>query len=179
MLMIVLLLQSFQRKRLIRASVIHGLAGSAAIMASTYKAYLGEGLGPLKPHLTKLKIPHPGRVGGYLAMNLTMPTVLAWVLGGNVSNLEGARQSFCRMADQPKGFNEKDFRTFLKDDDALIRASKATWLLLPATATYHVNAGGSCLHHLTRQTAPACQLCIVTIAGFLAALMNRHMLLFL
>ena len=58
-----------------------------------------------------------------------------------MSNLEGARQSFCRMADQPKGFNEKDFRTFLKDDDALIRASKATWLLLPATATYHVNAG--------------------------------------
>ena len=85
------LLQSFQRKRLIRASVIHGLAGSAAIMASTYKAYLGEGLGPLKPHLTKLKIPHPGRVGGYLAMNLTMPTVLAWVLGGSVSNLEVAQ----------------------------------------------------------------------------------------
>ena len=110
-------------------------------MASTYKAYLGEGMGPLKPHLTKFKIPHPGRVGGYFAMNLTMPTVLAWVLGGNVSNLAGARTSFCRMADQPKGFHEKDFRTFLKDDDALIRASKASWLLLPATATNHINAG--------------------------------------
>ena len=112
-------------------------------MASTYKAYLGEGLGPLKPHLTKFKIPHPGRVGGYFAMNLTMPTVLAWVLGGNVSNLADARASFCRMADQPKGFREKDFRTFLKDDDALIRASKASWLLLPATATSHLNAGKS------------------------------------
>ena len=110
-------------------------------MASTYKAHLGEGLGPLKPYLTKFKIPHPGRVGGYFAMNLTMPTVLAWVLGGNVSNLEGARSAFCRMADQPKGFKEKDFRTFLKDDDALIRASKASWLLLPMTATLHLHAG--------------------------------------
>ena len=135
------LLQAFQRKRFIRASTIHGLAGSAAIMASTYKAHLGEGMGPLQPHITKYKIPHPGRVGGYFAMNLTMPTVLAWVLGGNVSNLEGARSAFCRMADQPKGFNEKDFRRFLKDDDALIRASKASWLLQPLTATLHVNAG--------------------------------------
>ena len=110
-------------------------------MASTYKAHLGEGLGPLKPFLTKFKIPHPGRVGGYFAMNLTMPTVLAWVLGGNVSNLEGARSAFCRMADQPKGFKEQDFRRFLKDDDALIRASKASWLLQPMNATMHLNAG--------------------------------------
>lgn len=110
-------------------------------MASTYKAHLGEGLGPLKPYLTKYKIPHPGRVGGYFAMNLTMPSVLAWVLGGNVSNLEGARTAFCRMADQPKGFKEQDFRKFLKDDDALIRASKATWLLQPMDATLHINAG--------------------------------------
>ncbi|KAL3147156.1 Synaptonemal complex protein zep1 [Trebouxia sp. C0010 RCD-2024] len=134
------ILVAFQRKRFIRSSTIHGLAGSAAIMASTYKAHLGEGLGPLKPYLTKFKIPHPGRVGGYFAMNLTMPTVLAWVLGGNVSNLEGARSAFCRMADQPKGFKEKDFRTFLKDDDALIRASKASWLLQPMTATLHLHA---------------------------------------
>lgn len=134
------LLVAFQWKRFIRSSTIHGLAGSAAIMASTYKAYLGEGMGPLKPYLTKFKIPHPGRVGGYFAMNLTMPTVLGWVLGGNVANLADARSSFCRMADQPKGFHEKDFRTFLKDDDALIRASKASWLLLPATAVNYVHA---------------------------------------
>lgn len=113
-------------------------------MASTYKAYLGEGMGPLKPFLTQFKIPHPGRVGGYFAMNLTMPTVLGWVLGGNISNLSGARQSFCRLADQPKGFNQADFFTFLKDDDALIRASKASWLLLPATAQLVNNAGLSC-----------------------------------
>ena len=33
----------------------------AAIAASTYKAYLGEGLGPLS-FIKQLRIPHPGRV---------------------------------------------------------------------------------------------------------------------
>ena len=48
---------------MMRASAIHGLAGMAAIMASTYKAYLGEGLPePLNSWLQKFKIPHPGRV---------------------------------------------------------------------------------------------------------------------
>jgi len=55
-------MQGYQGKRLVRASAIHGLAGSAAIMASTYKAYLGEGLGPLGDLLLPLKIPHPGKV---------------------------------------------------------------------------------------------------------------------
>ena len=54
-------LQGYQVKRLGRASTIHGLAGMAAIMASTYKAYLGEGLGPLS-FIKQLRIPHPGRV---------------------------------------------------------------------------------------------------------------------
>jgi hypothetical protein len=54
--------QGYQNKRLVRASAIHGLAGSAAIMASTYKAFLGEGLGPLGDLLLPLKIPHPGKV---------------------------------------------------------------------------------------------------------------------
>jgi zeaxanthin epoxidase len=47
----------------VRAASIHGMAGMAAYMASTYKAYLGEGLGPLE-WLTQFKIPHPGRVVG-------------------------------------------------------------------------------------------------------------------
>ena len=51
------------QKRMMRASAIHGLAGMAAIMASTYKAYLGEGLPePVNSWLQKFKIPHPGRV---------------------------------------------------------------------------------------------------------------------
>ena len=54
-------MQGWVRKRLLRVSAVHGLAGMAAIMASTYKAYLGEGLGPLS-WIQKFKIPHPGRV---------------------------------------------------------------------------------------------------------------------
>ena len=53
--------QNWFRKRILRVSTVHGLAGMAAIAASTYKAYLGEGLGPLS-WITKFKIPHPGRV---------------------------------------------------------------------------------------------------------------------
>lgn len=83
----------------------------AAIMASTYKAYLGVGLGPLSvsyiksnniykyictnvslqllifcnlfQFLTKFRIPHPGRVGGRFFIDIGMPLMLSWVLGGN------------------------------------------------------------------------------------------------
>jgi len=121
-----------QSKRLLRASTIHGLAGMAAIMASTYKAHFGEGLGPLS-WITKFRVPHPGRVGGYFAMNLTMPTMLGWVLGGNTSNLaRSARAPVCHLGDKPKAFAEEDFRTFLRDDAALLRAANARWLLVPA-----------------------------------------------
>ena len=50
------------QQRLVRASSIHGLAGMAAIMASTYKAYMGEGLGDFGKWLMKFKIPHFGKV---------------------------------------------------------------------------------------------------------------------
>lgn len=38
---------SYERARRLRVAVIHGMARMAALMASTYKAYLGVGLGPL------------------------------------------------------------------------------------------------------------------------------------
>ena len=60
-MLVALLVQAYARKRIARTSTIHGLAGMAAIAASTYKAYLGEGLGPLS-FLKQLRIPHPGRV---------------------------------------------------------------------------------------------------------------------
>lgn len=37
----------YESARRLRVAIIHGMARSAAIMASTYKAYLGVGLGPL------------------------------------------------------------------------------------------------------------------------------------
>ena len=80
-------LRGYERQRIPRAAAIHGLARLAAVMASTYKSYLGEGLGPLEA-LTRLRIPHPGRVGGYLAINAAMPPMLGWVLGGNGAALQ-------------------------------------------------------------------------------------------
>lgn len=128
-------LKSYFNKRVLRAGAIHGMAGMAAFMASTYKAYLGEGLGPLE-WITKFKVPHPGRVGGQLVMKLTMPAVLEWVLGGYKGALDrsGARPNACRLGDQPKGFDESDFPLFMRDNDALLRASNAEWLLQPAWA---------------------------------------------
>ncbi|CAK0785225.1 hypothetical protein CVIRNUC_008431 [Coccomyxa viridis] len=126
------LLKAYARKRIARTSTIHGLAGMAAIAASTYKAYLGEGLGPLS-FIKQLRIPHPGRVGGYFAMNAVMPTMLAWVLGGNDSALRSAdRQPHCRLDDKPKTFDEKDFVKFLWDDAAMLSSSRAHWTLVPA-----------------------------------------------
>ena len=40
-------------------------------------------------------------------MDLTMPAVLGWVLGGNVSAFKSAdRKSSCRIDDKPKAFKE-------------------------------------------------------------------------
>ena len=47
------------------------------------------------------------QVGGKIAMDLTMPAVLGWVLGGNVRAFKSAdRKAYCRLADKPKAFQE-------------------------------------------------------------------------
>ena len=38
----------YEDERVLRVGAIHGMARMAAIMASTYKPYLGVGLGPLE-----------------------------------------------------------------------------------------------------------------------------------
>lgn len=118
-------LRSYETSRKLRVAVIHGLARMAAIMASTYKAYLGVGLGPLS-FLTNLRIPHPGRVGGRVFIDIGMPLMLSWILGGNDSNLEG-RSPQCRLSD--KANNE--LRRWFEDDDALERALNGEWFLCP------------------------------------------------
>ncbi|XP_016476042.2 zeaxanthin epoxidase, chloroplastic [Nicotiana tabacum] len=119
-------LRSYESSRKLRVGVIHGLARMAAIMASTYKAYLGVGLGPLS-FLTKFRIPHPGRVGGRFFIDLGMPLMLSWVLGGNGEKLEG-RIQHCRLSEKAND----QLRNWFEDDDALERATDAEWLLLPA-----------------------------------------------
>ena len=127
--------RGYFNKRVVRAATIHGMAGMAAGMASTYKAYLGEGLGPLEA-MTQLKIPHPGRVSGQVIIKYSMPGMFDFVLGGFKNTLAGAgwrRQ--CRIEDKPQGFDQADFGLLLEDDDALLRAMQADWLLQDASLT--------------------------------------------
>ena len=205
------------QKRVVRAASIHGMAGMAAYMASTYKAYLGEGLGPLE-WITKFKIPHPGRVVGQVSrfcrlqrfgwvgprragsrqgmlgpggqatsgapanvavrcmlhvtriappscdaphctalprfvlqviMKATMPGTMSRVLGGYRKSLaQSDRVPVCHLADQPRGFPESLFPLYMEDDDALLRASHAYWVLTPVTGELH---GPHPICHMHRQ----------------------------
>ncbi|XP_062184389.1 zeaxanthin epoxidase, chloroplastic-like isoform X1 [Phragmites australis] len=127
-------LKRYEKERRLRVAIIHGLARMAAIMATTYRPYLGVGLGPLS-FLTKLRIPHPGRVGGRFFIKYGMPMMLSWVLGGNSSKLEG-RPLSCRLSDKA---NDQLHRWF-EDDDALEEAMGGEWYLFPASS------GNSNLH---------------------------------
>ncbi|KAI5684542.1 hypothetical protein M9H77_05770 [Catharanthus roseus] len=120
-------LRRYESSRRLRVAVIHGLARMAAIMASTYKPYLGVGLGPLS-FLTKFRIPHPGRVGGRIFIDIGMPLMLSWVLGGNGSKLE-ERAPHCRLSDKANHQLQKWFQ----DDDAMERALDGEWFLVPSS----------------------------------------------
>uniref|UniRef100_A0A804MFG3 FAD-binding domain-containing protein n=1 Tax=Zea mays TaxID=4577 RepID=A0A804MFG3_MAIZE len=126
-------LRRYEKERRLRVAIIHGLARMAAIMATTYRPYLGVGLGPLS-FLTKLRIPHPGRVGGRFFIKYGMPTMLSWVLGGNSSKLEGRLLS-CRLSDKA---NDQLYQWF-EDDDALEEAMGGEWYLI-ATSEGNCNS---------------------------------------
>jgi zeaxanthin epoxidase len=131
------MLKQFQNDRMMRASAIHGMARMAAVAASTYKAYLGEEM-----HLDDIvKIPHPGRVLGRVVLSLSMPVVLGWVLGGNTGKIKNQdRAQYCTLDDTPRGFEEKDWPKLIADDEALLKASQADWVLVPMTAGDEVGA---------------------------------------
>ncbi len=75
---------------------------------------------------------HDIQVSGQVLMKLTMPGVLSWVLGGNAEQLSTEdRAPSCRLSDKPRGFDESQFPLLMRDDDALLRASRAHWLLQP------------------------------------------------
>ncbi|ESQ31187.1 hypothetical protein EUTSA_v10003769mg [Eutrema salsugineum] len=118
-------LRRYEESRRLRVAIIHGMARMAAIMASTYKAYLGVGLGPLS-FLTKFRVPHPGRVGGRFFIDIAMPLMLNWVLGGNSEKLEG-RPPSCRLTDKA----DDRLREWFEDDDALERTINGEWYLIP------------------------------------------------
>ncbi|XP_078432421.1 zeaxanthin epoxidase (ZEP) (ABA1) isoform X2 [Wolffia australiana] len=121
-------LKRYEKERRLRVAVIYGMARMAAVMASTYRPYLGVGLGPLS-FLTKLRIPHPGRVGGRFFIKIFMPLMLNWVLGGNSSKLEG-RSLSCRLSDKA----DSQLKRWFEDDDALERAISGEWYLVPVAS---------------------------------------------
>uniref|UniRef100_A0A1D1XUR8 Zeaxanthin epoxidase, chloroplastic n=1 Tax=Anthurium amnicola TaxID=1678845 RepID=A0A1D1XUR8_9ARAE len=118
-------LKRYEEERRIRVAVIYGMARMAAIMASTYRPYLGVGFGLLSS-LTKFRIPHPGRVGGRFFIKIFMPLMLDWVLGGNSAKLEG-RSLCCRLSDKASD----QLQRWFVDDDALERALSGEWYLMP------------------------------------------------
>ena len=123
----------YENKRRLRVGAIHGMARAAAEMASTYKAYLGEGLGPLS-FIEKLRIPHPGSLSGKFVMQFAMPFMLDWILGGNSDIRSAPERAIHLGSEKPKlagGMTEESFQTYLADDDAMLRAADADWLLVP------------------------------------------------
>ncbi|GFR49452.1 hypothetical protein Agub_g11512 [Astrephomene gubernaculifera] len=124
-------MRTYQDNRLVRVSSIHGMARMAAYMASTYKCYLGEGW---SKWVERLRIPHPGRVVGRLMMLVTMPGVLEWVLGGNTDHVAPNRTAYCSLGDMPKAFPESRFGEFMANDEAIVRALHADWLLVSERA---------------------------------------------
>ncbi|GIL83437.1 hypothetical protein Vretimale_11157 [Volvox reticuliferus] len=124
-------MRQYQSNRMMRVSAIHGMAGMAAFMASTYKCYLGEGW---SKWVESLHIPHPGRVIGRLVMLLTMPAVLDWVLGGNTDNVAPSRVPYCALGDKPKAFEESRFGEFMTNDASIVYSSHADWLLVSERA---------------------------------------------
>lgn len=158
---LVKVLKQYEGKRRIRVGVIHGLARMAAIMATTYKPYLGEGLGPLS-FIKDLKIPHPGRVGGRFFITIGMPTMLSWILGGNSFALEG-RAPYCSLEDKANS----NLKKWFWNDDALEKATNAEWYLVPASDRMpidgEVTESGRPLLRLSKEDSIAtiigCELC--------------------
>lgn len=67
-------------------------------------------------------------------MKATMPGTMSRVLGGFRRALDSTdRKPVCHLADQPQGFSHDAFPLYMKDDDALLRASHAAWILSPVT----------------------------------------------
>ena len=84
-------LNAYQLRRVARAASVQGLAGFAALMTTTWRPYLGSDPYDFYPEPVKafwrrvaaLKIPHPGKVVGQIAMMLSIQTILEYVAGAN------------------------------------------------------------------------------------------------
>lgn len=96
---------NYQLTRAPRAAAVQGFARAAAVMATTYRPYLGSSpyafygaipgaLEQLK-ELEKKEIVHPGRVVGQIAMMASIDLILDYIAGGCPVE-EGERAPYCQ-----------------------------------------------------------------------------------
>lgn len=99
-------LLNYQLKRVPRAAAISGFARSAALMTTTWRPYLGSdpyefygavpGMMSFWENVEKLRIPHPGKVMGQLAMMLAIDPMLEYIACGNPID-EADRVPYCQV----------------------------------------------------------------------------------
>jgi len=126
-------LRGYSSKRILRAGVVHGLSRMLGLLNVVYRRYLGSFPYPFYPEfaksgfeqLAKLKLTHPGRVIGQIAMMGSMKYILEYIgsgfnapqaLGGapiTVANIKGERAVCCAVPGigAPKRpLTDEDFR---------------------------------------------------------------------
>ena len=78
-------------------------------------------------------------------MNLMMPTMLGWVLGGNTGALRGAdRAPHCRVNDKPKAFHEQVLLLLPLHSVHTCLGAAGVWLsvkLLPPVSSVRTSLG--------------------------------------
>ncbi|RZC77409.1 hypothetical protein C5167_001541 [Papaver somniferum] len=72
-------LKRYERKRMIRVSIVHAVTRMASRMATSYRPYLDFGSGRLS-FLTALRITHPAMYSARLFIHLGMSQLLTWML---------------------------------------------------------------------------------------------------
>jgi zeaxanthin epoxidase len=99
-------LKNYESKRCMRAAAIHGFARSAALMTTTWRPYIGSdpydfykyvpGAMAFWALMEKLKIPHPGKIAGQIAMMSTIDMILEYIACGNPVE-EKDRVAYCQV----------------------------------------------------------------------------------
>ncbi|OVA20869.1 Monooxygenase [Macleaya cordata] len=72
-------LKSYERKRMIRVSIVHAMIRMASRMATSHRPYLDFGSGRLS-FLTALRITHPAIHSAKMFCRLGMPPLMTWIL---------------------------------------------------------------------------------------------------
>merc|ERR1719353_1329223 len=98
-------LKEYEGKRVMRAASIHGFARSAALMTTTWRPYLGTdpydfykyipGAMAFWGAVEKLRIPHPGKVMGQIAMMSSIDLILEYIACGVSAGMRDRKGHQC------------------------------------------------------------------------------------